>query len=281
MAAIEFIQNRIAGKEKEVAKLEKKMARILAAEATGWEKNPYYYNDYDKRRTERDLNDAREALARYEAQLQAESDKAASRNVKAILDFLEMWKDRVREFYHDSFSRYLDAKKEYDADYARLYNAECKERDWEARKALTKERRELEKKFHSDWNFIQRYTEYRLLPTGEYDLGIEKQRREYYFNDELFERGIKIEAEAKYDGIIERTNEICGTITDATGLRVGEKGDLDGYVIGERGAAHVHTIGAGGYNIQCFHFRVLVHETKGLEAISDCGGVSIITVAER
>ena len=63
-----------------------------------------------------------------------------------------------------------------------------------------------------------------------------------------------------YDDIIERTNRITGTITDATQLEVGAKGELNGYIIGERGTAKVSTIGAGGYNIQCFHFRTVIHE---------------------
>lgn len=67
------------------------------------------------------------------------------------------------------------------------------------------------------------------------------------------------EADRKYDFIIERTNAIAGKITDATALKVGSKGDLNGYIIGERGRAKVQTIGAGGYNIQCFHFRTLIN----------------------
>ena len=68
------------------------------------------------------------------------------------------------------------------------------------------------------------------------------------------------EANRKYDFIIERTNAIVGEITDASGLSVGSKQDLNGYIVGKRGVAKVQTIGAGGYNVQCFHFRTLIHE---------------------
>lgn len=68
------------------------------------------------------------------------------------------------------------------------------------------------------------------------------------------------EANRKYDFIIERTNAITGEITDASGLSIGNKQDLNGFVVGARGTAKVQTIGAGGYNIQCFHFRTLINK---------------------
>ena len=92
MASIEFINKRIAGKEKEISKLEKKLERIEKAEATGWEVNPYYYDERDKRWTLKDLEAAHAALDNYKAELQAAQEKAASRDVEAILTFLENWK---------------------------------------------------------------------------------------------------------------------------------------------------------------------------------------------
>ena len=74
------------------------------------------------------------------------------------------------------------------------------------------------------------------------------------------EKDLDEEANRKYDFIIERTNAIVGEITDASDLEVGAKQDLNGYITGTRGRAKVQTIGAGGYNIQCFHFRTLINE---------------------
>ena len=73
------------------------------------------------------------------------------------------------------------------------------------------------------------------------------------------EKDLNEEANRKYDFIIERTNAIVGEITDASGLSIGSKQDLNGFIVGTRGTAKVQTIGAGGYNIQCFHFRTLIN----------------------
>ena len=80
------------------------------------------------------------------------------------------------------------------------------------------------------------------------------------------------EKKRKYDFLVERICAIVGTITDATNLRVGEKGDLNGYIIGTDGEATVQTIGAGGYNDniildsgrhgQIFHYRTIIKRRK-------------------
>ena len=109
MATLEFIQKRISGKEKEIDKLTKKLARIKKAEAGGWEENnPYLYSESDLRWCLKDLEAAQEALAKYQAELQTVSEKAASRNVAVILEFLEGWKAKSRDFYQSRFPRYLE-----------------------------------------------------------------------------------------------------------------------------------------------------------------------------
>lgn len=242
MATVEYITKRIEGKEKEVDKLTKKLERIQKAQATGWEVNPYYYNEYDLKYTKRDLEAAQEALKKYQEDLVKATEKANSRNVTAILEFLEGWKKRMREYYTNMIPRYLKARAEY-YEQKRIYGEYYRFR--EERAAKEKEYRKIRKEFRETWGFMEEY-----IPYGD------------KFDWERFEKNIKKEAERKYDNIIERTNEIVGTITDATGLRVGYKGELDGFILGERGKAKVQTIGAGGYNIQCFHFRILVHEVK-------------------
>lgn len=247
---IEFITKRIDGKKAAVAKLEKKIARIEAAKATNWEKNPYYYHESDLKYALRDLEDEKAALAKYEAELIKEQNKAASRNIKVIIDFLEGWKVRMRAVYAQGFDDYKEAyeerrkeRKAYtDWEYSEEYNKATREERMERRNEYRRE----ERRFNEAWHWVTRY-----------ETGYLK------FDWERFERDIKVEAERKYDFIIERTEEIVTKITDASYLRIGAKGDLNGLIKGTTGTAKVTTVGAGGYNIQCFHFRTLIHEMKG------------------
>lgn len=245
---IETLNKRIEGKEKEIARLEKKLERIRKVEASGWEVNPYYYSNYDLRVTTRELAEAKESLENYKAMLVKETEKANSRNIKVILDFLEDWKARVREFHIDALPRYIEAREEYykkDTEYCNWFNsAERRNSTPEEIKARKAENREIENKFRSAWAWLTPYIERDQINLARLNKDLDR------------------DADAKYDFIIERTNDIVGKITDATNLRIGAKGDLNGFIIGERGKAKVQTIGAGGYNIQCYHFRTLINEMK-------------------
>lgn len=266
---IETINKRIEGKRKEIAKLEAKLGRIEKAAATNWEVNPYYYSENDLKWAKKDLETAKEVLAKYEAELVAATEKANSRNVKAIIEFLENWKARVSAHYAKGLREYYDTM----ANLKALAN-KTKDFRWG-----TPEYNEADKAYKDAWEALYQKTHGYYEETGEIDRWKSKIKRkvrdgelEYispYNNQKTFEEAIerleydlKKDAEAKYDDIIERTNYIVGKITDASYLTIGAKGELNGFIIGERGKAKVETIGAGGYNIQCFHFRTLIHSMK-------------------
>lgn len=66
---------------------------------------------------------------------------------------------------------------------------------------------------------------------------------------------------------LQRVEKVAGRAVDFTGLSVAngnsmEGAAINGLVAGDRGVALVQTIAAGGWNIQRFHYRVLVNKKK-------------------
>lgn len=247
---IETITKRIEGKEKAIAKIEKKIERINKAKATNWEVNPYYYSESDLKWAARDLENEQKALDEYKAMLITETEKANSRNIPAIIEFLNTWKVNVTKFYEDRLAKYPEARAQYYSDI-KFWNDI---RYFEKRK-MEKENPEQYRELKRRADAIEAQYKNSFGMLAPYLIG-------YTFDWEKFNKELNAEADRKYDFIIERTNAITGTITDASHLSVGDAGDLNGYIIGERGTAKVQTIGAGGYNIQCFHFRTLINRMK-------------------
>lgn len=272
MASVEFIQKRIEGKEKELEKLNKKLARIRKVEAQNWEDpNPYYYSEYDLRITLKDIEAAQKALDGYKAQMIAETEKANSRNVPAIVEFLNNWKARMYEFYKTGKNGLTDYFNEKEALHDLYHKIERWSYSWEAaspEQATYEEARQAFRAKCRGYYEKQEYTNRWGKPDHK-EVKVRSGEYEWlapYTNEETLEEAlVKLEKDLtqewnrKYDFIIERTNEIVGTITDASNLKVGMKDDLNGYIIGTKGIAKVQTIGAGGYNIQCFHFRTLIN----------------------
>lgn len=273
MATIEYIKKRITNIENNISVLTARLARIELAEKSNWDdNNPYLYGPNDKDRTIQDLEIARAGLEKYLNQLAEEQAKAASRNVAPILEFLDLWKKRCIEYYGAGLKAVFDDKAEIRA----LENARNQilwgdpQRD-ELEKTIQARRRNHYCKLHGycktvkseQWGRV--YTESVKIRDGEWEYV------KSYVDKNLETSMIKLhaelssEADRKYDFIVNRACAIVGVITDASGLHVGAKQDLNGIVVGTRGVAKVSTIGAGGHNIQCFHFRTLISPVKGAD----------------
>ena len=222
-----------------------------------------------------------EELKEVEAELEAVREKdRARRNIPAIVEFLEGWKQRVKDWILTSRERYNTMKDEAKAEVEKLVNEYFPD-DENKRNDLKSRFMELS---YSPW-YEEAYV--RPVPTadrpcGKYletvlrDTDMYKEHRDlvekmveikklgkYLSNySDLDEKGLDawldMEANAKYDDIVARTEAKAGQIVDASMLSVGQKGELNGHVDGTKGSVWIETIGAGGYNIQCFHFRTLV-----------------------
>ena len=251
MASKEFIQKRIAGKLKEIEKLNAKLERIRKAESSGWEaNNPYMYGPHDLHWALKDLEAAKAALAEYQSQLGKAEEMEASRNVPAITEFLNNWYTHSVDYFLQQRALYLAALKErqeVNHSYRDWCHDEGHKVSMEVRYQKMSENETYNRNFHRQWSHVIQF---------------DNHGKPW---EETMKAALKEEYNRKYDFIITRTNEIVGQITDASNLRVGAKGDLNGYIVGTKGTAKVQTIGAGGYNIQCFHFRTLINPMKEAE----------------
>jgi len=249
VATKEFLEERAAKAQEKIGKIEKRILRLRKELAMG----KSLFGESDLRQAERDLVRAQEKLAEYQKQLTLADMKKASRNVPAITEFLNRWEQNMIAYFEAEFQKFITAQKVY-------FAAESKYTDWwnhgkgfsdPNRKKIEEDHRALRERFIHTWRHIT-----------QFGFG-----RHYYENDHeywtsVMRKEMAKEKDRKYDFIIERTTQLIGQITDASLLGVGAKGDLNGYIKGTNGTAHVQTIGAGGWNIQCFHFRTLINKIK-------------------
>lgn len=77
-------------------------------------------------------------------------------------------------------------------------------------------------------------------------------------NAESIRTMIENDKQVKIIQLTMKVTEAVGEITTARQLDVSAKGDLNGIIEGQNGKARVETISAGGYNIQCYHYRTIV-----------------------
>jgi hypothetical protein len=211
----------------------------------------------DAKGAERRLRDATLVLAGWELKLEKEIQKERFLNddvPQVIKEFMEKWKTRVYDFCVKSFPKYVSSKKKYEDGKAK------------AREAFEKEYPKLRTWGKPYDEYIAKYLKERdIKPEHLHHSPMVQQMAT--FRDEakrLAWLDSELEKEKKFKmlDLVERVTAVTGEITDASGLRIAPKGNLDGFVIGKKGKAKVETIGAGGHHIQRFHFRVLVHEIK-------------------
>lgn len=132
---------------------------------------------------------------------------------------------------------------------------------------LNKEYKEL---YPDENGSIKLYGEVRSYLIQKYGKGIYELAQiklSYCFSDMLnrqqtVEKMVKREVKAKKENFIRSCEKKIGKLIDTSNLKLGMNNEINGYVIGEEGRAKVETISAGGYNIQRYHYRLLVKKFK-------------------
>lgn len=253
---IKMLQERIEKKQLQIAKIEKRIAK-WSKEMTNEEiekvtstiNTPYWQSrellnsikDADELRCALiDKRDAEMTLKKYQESLAIEINKENAPKIEVLVNFLNQWREKANEFYH--------------AEAIRLYEAynEHKLKD-EAIKLIQdlKVRREESNKEYHRYNEIQKNFSPLLRNIRTY--------REPYLHEDELQKTLDREVKAKYDDLVVRMKNAVGEIQDCSNLRIGGNGSINGIISGTNGKAKMETITAGGYNIQCLHYRVLVN----------------------
>lgn len=266
MATKEYVQERINSAKDRIEKaqaiitkkqgwIEKKKASLAKATT---ENEKYWINcdikslENDIAYKEREINrELIPSLHKWEEELIKLQQKV--RDIPVLVEFLNYWKQKVAEYYRrERTSEDRNEMKQSIIDAKEAYNNQYKQRKYEW--FATDEQREVENKL---WETYQKkrsaYEErFKMILFWE-------QKGDF---EEEMEKTLQQEWEQKYDRLVEDVTRIVGTIRDCSGLSVSGRGELNGIVIGETGKASINTFVAGGWNIQCAHYRCRITKIK-------------------
>ncbi len=239
LALIQRHKDRITKKEQQYIKLggdgDNKLADFRTNPDLYWALSDLDNSKDDLVQAEKKLETIKQAIAKWEkaiADYEAKLNKIDNEVPAVIKDFLDDWADKVIKWYIDRLSEYRKKINNINDQYNKL---------------------EIDSTEHRT-----KYKEIKL----EYIDPIMQQLLNSTNPTLKIREIIEKDKENKILSLIKRVENITGKITDAKHLKVNEKGELDGVVIGDKGKARIETISAGGYNIQVFHYRLLVKEIK-------------------
>lgn len=195
------------------------------------------------RSTLRKIDDLKKIRDNYINRIAVEKAKESdlSQVPQIVKDFVHTWRVKAFEFTMKLIDAYKQLKSKANDAYMKWYNLHYG-RDGEALKYKTE--------YEEANNQLKDFAKEHLIVA---DLA------RYNDSESRLNAILDKEEKNKILDLINRVSAVVGDITDASNLRVGEKdGELNGIVEGTKGKCYVETIGAGGYNIQKFHYRVLV-----------------------
>ena len=226
--AQETVEKRKATIERHKAQAEKKLQKITT---NGWSVEAKM--EYAKA----DNRDAYWMICEYEMKLA--DIISAEYKLEEAEQIVKNWQDKLNRQIAMELTLANEVPEAFKQARAELVE-EWVAGDIRARDVMLQKKKELS---YEEFRKLYRYTEEDALK----------------HTDEEFRKIEEREADIWLINLYNRVKEITGEVTDCSYLHWGGK-CLDGCVVGKAGRARVETIGAGGYNIQRFHLRVLVHK---------------------
>lgn len=229
--ALEKVEKCKATIERHKKQAEKKLQII---KANGWEDGILDDSCY---RGSNYIYEALSALSDYEWKL--DDISGAERKLAEAEQVADNWAKK----YKEALQRELTIATEVPEAFKQAREALVKswvEQDILEREVMLQKRKDLP---YKEFRQLYRYTEEEALN----------------HTDEEFRKMEEREADMWLLDLYNRVKAITGEVTDCSNIYWGGK-CLDGYIVGKNGRARVDTIEAGGYNIQRWHLRVLVHK---------------------
>lgn len=236
-----------------------------------WNKGPNFSETYS---AYRDLGDARNTLANYKIALEKLDNFENEEKIEAIWNFLCAWEQNAYNWYLESAKRYFELKCNYataKANWKAEYLTSNPQPSKEDAKALSNWKwnyNRAERRFGENYfQGINSLTTDIISIHGHYTDYDENYDREYVYDSytvdtDKLAKVLSEEKNKKYVDLVKRVTAVVGNIVDASNLTIGVKnGEINGIVVGDKSRARVETISAWG-PVQCFHYRVLVHEIR-------------------
>jgi len=172
--------------------------------------------------------------------------------------FLENWKQSAKTYYMSQLPLYVEMKKEWKTALD-IHTAKwgcsvavglLSKEDLAEYRFSCETLKEPSRKFES----IRSASECAIIS----DMHYAENRTKNNSANAVIEKVLTREVDRKKKQFIARVEKKAGKFTKTNLLKIGVDGSLNGFVKGEIKTVEVSTIYAGGYNIQCLHYRVLV-----------------------
>lgn len=213
-----------------------------------WNKGPQLGEAY---RAYRDLAETKNTLHKYETALNKLINFDNAEKIEVIWSFLQAWKKEIKEWIIDGCELFGRLKAKYSEAWKEYSESENYREKFDS--YLNKKWPEWRIKYQIEDNFKEKY--YSEVPA----LSKTYFKRPDSYDDIALEKFLDAEVRARYNDLVKRITEKAGEIVSADNLYIGRNGQINGIVNGTKNNVRVETIPAGGYNIQKFHYRTLVH----------------------
>lgn len=228
-----------------IEKLESKLSSLEQSGASRW----------DIETLQSDLRTSRNKLKELENQLstlQQRNEKKIKQdslpNIPIIHEFLDNWEAEAISWHEKDYVKY----KEY---RAKIYQKKEEFSEWCRQNGVPPysdrgKEKQVELKIDSRGvsNYVKQVFSSLTIMASQYG----NQWKEFIVKE------IAKEKKSKYIHLVQSVMQKAGNIVDASHLYIGDNGDINGFIIGDKAKVEVTTISAGGYNIQRFHYRVLI-----------------------